>query len=173
MRSALLGLAAVVLLAGCVGGPAVETATPTATPACETDVLLTDAGSDDLTPRPIPARPDDLTRASVRSYAVAYERNFTYNHALSGDTTGVDVQVTEVRVQQVQGGFSVRMDVWRGTEAVVQPDGGTTVVQHGDRWFAAHYFVSDRLLRRMETRQEATPPPVDLREGGLTLECWG
>ncbi|MEA5407538.1 hypothetical protein VB773_08150 [Haloarculaceae archaeon H-GB2-1] len=151
--------------------PVDDVDTTTESEPCTTDTLLTDAGTDELTPRPVPERPATLSRESVRAYAESYERAFTHNHELGRDVRAISVEILSNRVEQVRDGFSVRLSVHVTTRASAAET--PTVVAHSDVRYDAHYFVSEHVLRRTETPGDS-PPPSDpsLRTSSLTLACW-
>lgn len=180
MRLEAAVIAVVMVTAGCAGLGASGTGTSASTPApatttigpCDTDYLLTDDGTEAVTPKPLPDRPSSFDAESVGRFAQAHERAFAHNHELGERVRGVSVELQGTTVKRLNDGFVVRIHVW--TRASVGPASGatdgetTTTESHYD----AHYFVSDSTLRRAETERHASLPDADLSQSGLTLACW-
>jgi len=176
-------VAVLALTAGCVGlgGPDGGAPTPTpspstATDACETDLLITDDGSEAVTPKPTAEPPESFDAESVGRFAQSYERAFAHNHALGDRVTGVAVELQGTTVRAVAGGYRVRIHVWTRTtlasseSATAADDRAEPTVE--ESFYDAHYYVSEETLRRGETERHGTFPDGDLAGSGVTLACW-
>ncbi|QLH84156.1 hypothetical protein [Halosimplex pelagicum] len=175
-------VAALALTAGCVGlggsdgGAPTPTPSPsTATDACETDLLLTDSGTEAVTPKPMPGSPASLDAESVGRFAQSYERAFAHNHALGDRVTDVAVELQGTTVRAAAGGHRVRIHVWTRTTvaspAATAGDGQAEATVE-ESFYDAHYYVSEETLRRGETERHGTLPDGDLAGSGVTLACW-
>jgi len=180
-----VALAALVLTAGCVGlggtgsgAPAPTPSTVTTAEACETDLLLTDAGTEAVTPKPTPNGPGAFEPEAVGGFARAHEEAFAHNHALGDRVTDVAVELQGTTVRAVDGGYRVRIHVWARTTVAGSPptDEGTTAdgtaVTVEESFYDAHYYVSESALRRAETERHGTLADGDLSASGVTLSCW-
>jgi hypothetical protein len=181
MRALLL--ATLLVLAGCLGGPVgttpEETETPTATPTpsptatavCEPyEPAKVNPSREDVTPSPLPGKPEELTADSAKAFATAYEEAYARNGELQPDTKRVETYTGDVSVEAVDGGYVVRMfavtNVWHGG---VQQGTHTSTVIHGDgAQIPVAYYVTDRLVRRDSGGYDEEPTPRD----GTILECW-
>jgi len=164
-----VALVVLVALSGCsittsesTAGPTLGGETPTA--ECETDLLLTDDGTEELTPRAMPAPPGNDSGRAAALFARDYESSFAYNHELGDRVESIAVTLQGTSVETVGDGYHVRVHVWIQTTV----SGGNTT---REAFYDAHYFVSDRVLRRSETARHESPPDPTLRQSGLTLSC--
>lgn len=186
-RIATVLVAILVVTAGCsalsddgADAAGADTPTPgqwgTAVP-CSTDLLLTDAGTEAVTPKPLPGAPDEFTAEAVGAFAQRYELAFAHNHELGERVRDVTVTLQGTTVETVDGGYRVRVHVWTrtavGTPGGATSDGTTDAVTTRESYYDAHYFVSESTLRRAETERHGTLPDPDLSESGVTLACWG
>lgn len=170
-------LVALALLAGCTAGPA-GTATTTDTmttpdggPAdCNpADRETVDPYRDDVEPSDLPDHPATLNRSSVRAYVVAYEQAYARNGHLGRGSTRVSTSVSDVRVEETDGGWVVRLTSRTNTWAAgTDTSDGTPTEVHGDgaRLPVLYEMADDRLVRA-EGDYGETPAPGD----GTTLEC--
>lgn len=68
-------------------------------------------------------------------------------------------------VERVGDGHRVRVRVWVRTTV----SGGNAA---REAVYDAHYFVTDRTLRRSETARHESPPDPTLRQSRPTPDCW-
>ena len=128
--------------------------TGTATAECATDLLLTDDGTEQVTPKQPPTERPELAPEAVARFAREYERAFAHNHELDERTRDVTVELQGTTVDT-------------GTV-----DGSSEDTAVRELFYDAHYFVSETALRRTETDRQGSLPDVDRSESGVTLACW-
>ncbi|ESS05952.1 MAG: hypothetical protein A07HB70_01495 [uncultured archaeon A07HB70] len=139
-------------LAGCAAGP-----TPTDPPD-------TPAGSPESSPTPSPvafpdgpkaepARPDPLTRESVREYVRTHEHRYAYNTLYQGPAWDVSVGAEVLAVTEAADGFRVRVESYGGASrggGTASPTGTPVAADWGRREFV--YVVTPEATRRGPVR---------------------
>ena len=143
-RVSLLALLAIlVVLAGCTSTtPGVSTRT---TVSCSDSVRSTADPSGPVDPASFPSRPRSLNNATAKRYAVAYERAYAHNGALTDATTNASVSVGNVSVTKVGSAYEVRL--WSQT-TTTDRDGTTHVA---DRVLVTYNVTSSSLVRASGT----------------------
>lgn len=168
------------LLAGCQGvisqfdttiTPTPEQQTPTGTLAeCEEIDRTTAEGSDHLTPKPMPDWPDSLTKESIETYVVDFEKAYAWNTALSEQIESATVYVLPTNVTQIPDGFVVTLDVQAGYTERITIDNGTPIEQAADDWYVVGYYITNRSLRRSVSRSASDT--LEPRNGTI-VKCPG
>jgi len=171
---ALLALTASGALDQSVGStPGSAPGTETATAECATDLLLTDDGTEQVTPKQPPTERPELAPEAVARFAREYERAFAHNHELDERTRDVTVELQGATVKSVGGGLPIRIYVWtRTTVDAGTVDGSSEDTAVRESFYDAHYFVSETALRHTETDRHGSLPDADRSESGVTLACW-
>jgi hypothetical protein len=155
-RLVLLGLALVLVLAGCTGGSPVgssptetmnETSTPTAT--------TTPAGDSPLTPKPLPERPETLTQESVVEFAKSYEQAYKWNQELTNNTLNMTINPVRSNVlNTTETGYVVHLEV--GFSQTLRSDGDQMA---GGGFYTANYFINETTIMRAEAGGQQRPGP--------------
>lgn len=162
MRAATVALAALLVLAGCLGGPAGSPADPgttgrsptptTTSPAPATATTTSPAAPPTtpgtLSPKPVPEKPDDLTAESVRAFVVAYEEAYVYNRAVEdGSYDRVNVACGVRSLNRTAGAFRVRVECGIST---YRWDSDARATLHGDGFARATYLVEESATVRRD-----------------------
>ncbi len=150
---AAVALALALLLAGCTAvAPAGPSTTPSETPSPPSE--------SPLTPKPLPERPDDLTRATVVEFAEDFEVAYQWNEELDADTLEIAVAPQRAWVlDETADGFVVHLEV--GFSKTGRSDGARMVA---DGFYTANYFVNGTTIRRVQVGGQQRPGP-DPRNG--------
>ena len=144
-----IAVALAVVLAGCAS----------ALPATPNDATTTTAEPPELTPKPLPDRPGDLTEHRARSFVQSYERAYKWNRERTDDTVDLTINPVRTRVTREADGFVVHLEV--GVTRTVRRDGAETV---GDGFYTVNYFINETALMRAQTGGQTRPGP-DPRNG--------
>jgi len=143
LRSA---LGAVTALAGCADRQTpTDSETPTEPP-----------------PRSCPDIPSELDQSTAGSFAVEFERAYTWNHALAvaGHVSDIDLNLDmPPDVEPAGEGYRVTID-----EVFVGIRGS---FGFADETYIANYYVADGVL----LRAESSSAPADAREEGTEPDC--
>jgi hypothetical protein len=172
-RSLSLALVACVLFAGCLttGSPAGPTETKTTTdhPPSTTPIGTTSEAcpsAENVTRKPLPDAPENVTRKSVRSFAAAYEEATVWNRQVGYSTVSIGAHVSEATVvNRTETGYVVHLE---GGFSFQDCRGGQRVA--GDGIVRTNYFVNETTAIRLEGPETRT---VDPRNGGTVVERWG
>jgi len=153
-------LAAVLAVAGCVGGPA-GTASPrtdseTDSPPSSTTTTDSDVAHDDTEvewpdgPKERPDRPDEWTEATAGEFVKTHEYRYAYNSLWYGDSSDVSLECEIHGTTPAGDGYEVRVSCtgYSNTRTVVD-EGGTPAEMHAD-WFTQTftYYVDDDSIVR-------------------------
>ena len=145
----------VVLLmtAGCLGSVSSGNS-PTATPG----------ESSQLTPKPLPDQPDNLTHENAVQFTKEYEQSYTWNRELSDEAINMSVNPVRAEVlNRTDAGYIVHLEV--STTKKSRLDGEIAV---GDGFYTVNYFINATTIQRAQTGGQQRPGP-DPRDGE-TLE---
>ena len=163
-RLALLGLALLLVLAGCTGGtpvgdsPAettIETPTTTATETLTPIVTISPTGDSPLTPKPLPDRPENLTRDSAVEFAKSYEQAYKWNQELTNNTFNMTISPVRSNVlNTTETGYVVHLEV--GFSQTLKSDGDQMV---GSGFYTANYFINETTMMRAEAGGQQRPGP--------------
>ena len=135
-RRVRLGVLSVVLFmaAGCLGfasSGSPSTATPTENPQ--------------LTPKPLPDQPDELTRENVVSFVKEYEKRHFWNQELTNNTTSMTVSPRVETLNETDEGYVVHLEV--GTTEKFRSDGALAVA---DGLYRVNYFINATTIQRAQ-----------------------
>ena len=164
MRSGVVLLLGLVVLAGCAGPVADEstasspgaestptvataTTTTTATPFPNTTVAFP-AG-----PKSRPALPETITAATAQEYAISHEYRYSYNELWSGPETEVGMSEASCGVQSTEPEASGYVVTVRCTAYLNEPSGGdTTRTRHADLppWTVRYLIDANTVVREEE-----------------------
>ncbi|MEZ3145786.1 hypothetical protein [Halobaculum sp. MBLA0143] len=150
-----LACLAVVVLAGCVAGPAAPSSstttapTPGATPLPDRVVELPDG------PKTLPERPDRLTAETVGQYAQTVEYRYAYNGLYYSQYSNVTLSCWTESTDRTAVGWEVVVSC-RGYSNTRPPTESTASAVHAD-WFTQtfrYYVDEDSTIRgdRVDTR---------------------
>ncbi len=157
-RALSLLLVAVMLVAGCVGGPGqtptdTDTAVPTATESPTTDDPTPDENATvewPEGPKSRPERPANLTTERVREFVKTHEYRYVYNSLWYGQHTNVTLDCSVDKVGPAGEGYEaiVSCTGYSNTRGPIQGTRTATEV-HAD-WFTQTYvyYVDEDSLRR-------------------------
>lgn len=169
----LTGAALGALVAGCASLPSFGS-TPTSTPACGSTATLpspTPQPDGAVSPLPYPSKPASLSRSSASEYALEYEEAYLVNTWLENTDRlyRLDLSIGNTTARERGRGFVIRYDV-QASLAYQNPEPTATPPStiDGDEAYRANYFVSDRIVMRVESRTDETPDPL---ESGEILQC--
>lgn len=141
------------MTAGCLGSVSSGNS-PTATPG----------ESSQLTPKPLPDQPDDLTRENAVQFTKEYEQSYTWNRELSDEAINMSVNPVRAEVlNRTDAGYIVHLEV--STTKKSRLDGEIAV---GDGFYTVNYFINATTIQRAQTGGQQRPGP-DPRDGE-TLE---
>jgi hypothetical protein len=173
-----LAVAALLVLAGCLGGAPPGTGAPSpdaadtdapddgspseTTPAAATYTPLPDRSTPfPEGPKSPPERPAELTAESLRSYLTTYERRWVYNEMYPGPNKNYEAHVSDCEVRWLDErdvGYVAVVSCTAYAEYETMPaENGTPVRVHAD-WFTQSftYLVDeDAVVRRRPTDAEA------------------
>lgn len=108
-----------------------------------------------LTEKPVPKTPGDLTRANVVSFAKQFEEAYKWNRELTNQTTDLSVVVVEGDlVNSTDSGYVVQLE---GESFETIRDGGNR--EGSDDFYTAYYFVNQSDVYRIRADSESAPDP--------------
>lgn len=153
--------------------PPAATASPPAGGDCEAVARETADPVHEPTPKPLPERPDPLTRDGAAEFALAFEAAYRYNGHLDRGTTDQHVEASSATVETVAEGYVVRLESFAYGYVDDDPDRTDSETPAWDfHWDGARlrvvYLVTeDRVVRAVAESPETTPDPRD----GTVVAC--
>jgi hypothetical protein len=150
---ALLPVAVLCLLAGCVGAPlgGGSGSVPTPTGPCTVDDRPTTDASAEVEPVDYPEAPSSPSASSVESYVASFEDSYRHNDALAdhGNVTYLETYVEDVSVTRHGSVYVVRLESYTNGGTMREEGEGTPIQIH---WDGApepvtYLLTEDRLVR--------------------------
>lgn len=147
-----------ILLGGCLGGPAAPLPTPES--PCTAAPPMPEPDADAAEHANYPERPSEATARTVREYVREFEAAYVHNDALveHGNVTSVSVGVVVEDVTRRDAGFVVRLES-SADGVFIEESGGERqrVAWSTEPWTVSYVFLDDGLFRtESETLRDAT-----------------
>ena len=168
-RFAPVGLALVLLVAGCPAGAPADnptTDTPTSTPTATTNeatesptatltTTVEPAPESPLTPKELPDKPDSLTEESAVQFTEDYEQAYMWNQELTENTTELTINPVRSEIHNTTDtGYVIHLEV--GFSKTLNRDGSEMV---GDGFYTANYLINETTIMRAEAGGQQRPGP--------------
>jgi hypothetical protein len=149
VRTALLGVACCLLLAGCISTMGGE-ATTNIDPECKETT--------EYEPREIPDPPSNITADTAATYAETHAEALAWNEGFASAQVSLRVNGDATVVNQTDSGYLVYVS---GGVSEKHCEHGSVIV--GDGGFAATYFINETEVVRLNLPENSTDDP---RENG-------
>jgi hypothetical protein len=133
-----------VLTAGCMFGPSERASTLTST-----------TKHPDITEKPVPETPPNLTQENVVPFAKEFEKAYEWNQELTNRTVNLSVAIIEESlVNTTDSGYVVRL------EAESFHTNGNRLAD--DDFYTVYYFINSTTIYRFKVHSvESTPDPMN------------
>lgn len=126
--------------------------------------------TDELSPKPYPALPEQLDRSNVAEFVVSFERAYKWNEILREEDDLTYIDVNRVEVDDVSGtdeGFAVDARVTYGWGEGENDDGGAEIEADGGGKVV--YVVAAGYVERIASDEWEYPDPATTE--GTVLRC--